>query len=883
MDRQEPSNDARRVVISLLSSSESDDDDDKDFESPPSSVQPTTTRRWSSPQRREEKPPRPYYYDVMNSPTSHSRAAANGKMDDENDGTTIPSIKHDDEGTPSFPAGTIPRPSLSAREQQQQQRLSISSPTRKFIPSHDKINKSHQQQQQRSEHHSPPVPPPPPTILSVASSSSSSFSNHGVRKRTARKSLTTTTTTTILCHHESSSSLCPVETAAATLPVPATTTRTPPSAAAAAAGTVSAAAVVSAPLSVATTASTTNVPSSVAAPAAAPSSVNAASSGMTPSAAAATAVPLSVTTASSGTAPSTAAVTAQSSATTATSSGTTPSATAAPSTTIASAPLKINTVSQPTLTVTMTDAGKAIQPREQLDGRLLRLFFPPPTVAFDPSQYIPPQRREEVPQEGHCDTQSPNGSVGTSRSRKREFEYDEIKSFIDTVTDRFANDPDKQTAFLTSIAMYHYKRSSVKEMLEQVAPLLQDHPDFVQKFRIFLPLWVHEQAFVRQSHAGVECDVLQQNSHSISSNNSNVAKSPPQRPLEHGTAVALETKNSSIPKFVACGSKRKQTIPCRGIISRTPSSESNPNDQASHQPDSSEHCDDLKKYPSPLTTTNTSIPPLPALPDDSNIDAAPDTPHSETSPEPNTENQTRHLPDTAARSRAKTTRTTTPEEKSLDQEALSLSATTPACASTNAFRGGRGRSTSATRKNTRRFNSSETTTTERENQDSTVKDAEDIKVWRETILPLLQYCDECTSCCVEPCQQCRLCKFVPVASSPRRSSAADEAPTHKRLKTSRRYCLFNCCSEGNVTKALTSRRTRASRTSPATNDIIFQLCDRQKVYQWYRNEISKSLKQAEKERDAAQSPDSFLFDVDMEVYCLWPENNVSYSFEKRQR
>ena len=195
--------------------------------------------------------------------------------------------------------------------------------------------------------------------------------------------------------------------------------------------------------------------------------------------------------------------------------------------------------------------------------------------------------------------------------------------------------------------------------------------------------------------------------------------------------------------------------------------------------------------------------------------------------------------------------------------------------------------TTDTREKPRRLKSMKTilTTTEREHPDhasdgpsSSTNDADDVKVWRETILPLLQYCGKCEHCEVKPCQQCRLCTLVPVASVNSRKNVTNGAqvPSNKRMKTSRRYCIFNCCStcDAKLTRNGKKQNRTTVTSSTTTNSRVNHLCDRQKVYQWYRNEISAVIQKVESERRESQSPDSYLFDIGMVVYCYWPDSKV---------
>jgi paired amphipathic helix protein Sin3a len=85
-------------------------------------------------------------------------------------------------------------------------------------------------------------------------------------------------------------------------------------------------------------------------------------------------------------------------------------------------------------------------------------------------------------------------------------EFDHAISYVTKIKRRFANDPSTYHKFLEILHTYQKEQRGIKEVLEQVAHLFQDHPDLLKEFTFFLPDAVQEQAKERLHRAAAESE-----------------------------------------------------------------------------------------------------------------------------------------------------------------------------------------------------------------------------------------------------------------------------------------------------------------------------------------------------------------------------------------
>jgi paired amphipathic helix protein Sin3a len=85
-------------------------------------------------------------------------------------------------------------------------------------------------------------------------------------------------------------------------------------------------------------------------------------------------------------------------------------------------------------------------------------------------------------------------------------EFDHAISYVTTIKKRFVHDPSTYHQFLEILHTYQKEQRGIKEVLEQVAHLFQDHPDLLKEFTFFLPDAVQEQAKERLHRAAAESE-----------------------------------------------------------------------------------------------------------------------------------------------------------------------------------------------------------------------------------------------------------------------------------------------------------------------------------------------------------------------------------------
>jgi len=80
-------------------------------------------------------------------------------------------------------------------------------------------------------------------------------------------------------------------------------------------------------------------------------------------------------------------------------------------------------------------------------------------------------------------------------------------SYVTTIRNRFANEPDTYRAFLKILHTYQKEQKGIKDVLEQVSLLFADHPDLLMEFTYFLPDAVQDQAKERLNRAARESEM----------------------------------------------------------------------------------------------------------------------------------------------------------------------------------------------------------------------------------------------------------------------------------------------------------------------------------------------------------------------------------------
>jgi len=116
----------------------------------------------------------------------------------------------------------------------------------------------------------------------------------------------------------------------------------------------------------------------------------------------------------------------------------------------------------------------------------------------------PQQAQKPTPQSGQR-----KGAQQSAGKQIPTVEFDHAISYVTTIKRRFANDPSTYHQFLEILHTYQKEQRGIKEVLEQVAHLFQDHPDLLKEFTFFLPDAVQEQAKERLHRAAAESESRQ--------------------------------------------------------------------------------------------------------------------------------------------------------------------------------------------------------------------------------------------------------------------------------------------------------------------------------------------------------------------------------------
>jgi paired amphipathic helix protein Sin3a len=131
---------------------------------------------------------------------------------------------------------------------------------------------------------------------------------------------------------------------------------------------------------------------------------------------------------------------------------------------------------------------------------------PPPAVPPQ-QQQPPPQPQQRAPAAPPQPKQAPPPPPAAHQHQAVEFDH--AISYVTTIKRRFANDPSTYHTFLEILHTYQKEQRGIKEVLEQVAHLFQDHPDLLKEFTFFLPDAVQEQAKERLHRAAADSEARQ--------------------------------------------------------------------------------------------------------------------------------------------------------------------------------------------------------------------------------------------------------------------------------------------------------------------------------------------------------------------------------------
>ena len=130
-----------------------------------------------------------------------------------------------------------------------------------------------------------------------------------------------------------------------------------------------------------------------------------------------------------------------------------------------------------------------------------------------PGGKFPSQQQQAQPQAPPPPPPPPPPPKQPSPAKKpptKAVEFDHAISYVTTIKRRFANDPTTYHTFLEILHTYQKEQRGIKEVLDQVVELFQDHPDLLREFVFFLPDAVQELAKERLNRVAHESEMRQQ-------------------------------------------------------------------------------------------------------------------------------------------------------------------------------------------------------------------------------------------------------------------------------------------------------------------------------------------------------------------------------------
>eukprot|EP00934_Nitzschia_sp_Nitz4_P003650 Nitzschia sp. Nitz4//scaffold6_size259037//239398//243609//NITZ4_001126-RA/size259037-processed-gene-0.97-mRNA-1//-1//CDS//3329557049//3640//frame0 len=137
---------------------------------------------------------------------------------------------------------------------------------------------------------------------------------------------------------------------------------------------------------------------------------------------------------------------------------------------------------------------------------------PPPSASFSAGASalpFPPRGAPAAPVPPSQPPAPPQARAPAQQAPQQAVEFDHAISYVTTIKRRFANDPSIYHSFLEILHTYQKEQRGIKEVLENVAHLFQDHPDLLKEFTFFLPDAVQDQAKERLHRAAADSEARQ--------------------------------------------------------------------------------------------------------------------------------------------------------------------------------------------------------------------------------------------------------------------------------------------------------------------------------------------------------------------------------------
>jgi Paired amphipathic helix repeat/Sin3 family co-repressor len=127
------------------------------------------------------------------------------------------------------------------------------------------------------------------------------------------------------------------------------------------------------------------------------------------------------------------------------------------------------------------------------------------------------QRQPTQPQQQHIGLPPqptpqilPKSQKQTQKPAQQPLEFDHAINYVTTIKRRFASEPETYKKFLEILHTYQKEQRGIKEVLDDVSNLFEDHPDLLKEFTYFLPDAVQAQAKAQLDAVAKEAEARKQ-------------------------------------------------------------------------------------------------------------------------------------------------------------------------------------------------------------------------------------------------------------------------------------------------------------------------------------------------------------------------------------
>jgi histone deacetylase complex regulatory component SIN3 len=107
---------------------------------------------------------------------------------------------------------------------------------------------------------------------------------------------------------------------------------------------------------------------------------------------------------------------------------------------------------------------------------------------------------------GAVETMSASPPAALGGGGGQPLEFDHAINYVTTIKRRFASEPETYKKFLEILHTYQKEQRGIKEVLDEVSELFEDHPDLLKEFTFFLPDAVQATAKMQLDQAAKESE-----------------------------------------------------------------------------------------------------------------------------------------------------------------------------------------------------------------------------------------------------------------------------------------------------------------------------------------------------------------------------------------